>query len=308
MQPSKYRRKWGFKQFKSELPFHIMLLPGLLFLIIFTYTPLPANILMAFQDFKPILSFEKSAMVGWANFEFVFKMPDFYRALRNTLLISFFKIILGILVPLTLALLINEVTKSWFKRTVQTAMFLPFFMSWAIFGGIIRELFSLTGAVNQIIEFLGFEAVYFLADNSLFRIILISTDIWKVMGYSTIIYLAAITGVDTSLYEAVAIDGGGKWKQVWHITIPTILPIIILMATLSIGNLLNAGFEQVFILYNPLVYEGGDIIDTFVYRLGMVNRQYSVSASIGLFKSVISLLLVSTAYYTAYKISDYRIF
>jgi putative aldouronate transport system permease protein len=235
-------------------------------------------------------------------------LPDFSRALRNTILISAYKIALGIFVPLTIALLLNEVTKSWFKKLVQTSMFLPFFMSWAIFGGIVRELFSLTGAVNNIVEFFGFETIYFMADNSWFRTILVSTDIWKGMGYATIIYLAAITGVDTSLYEAVAIDGGGKWKQVWHITIPTILPIIILMATLAIGSLLNAGFEQVFILYNPLVYEGGDIIDTLVYRLGLVNRQFSISAAVGLFKSAVSLVLVSIAYYTAYKVSDYRIF
>jgi putative aldouronate transport system permease protein len=305
MQKSMAKR---LRRLKSELPFHIMLLPGLIFLIIFTYVPLPAAIIMAFQDFKPILSFENSPFVGWANFEFAFRLPDFSRALRNTILISALKIVLGIVVPLTIALLLNEVTKSGFKKLVQTSMFLPFFMSWAIFGGIVRELFSLTGAVNNIVEFFGAEAIFFMADNSWFRAILVSTDIWKGMGYATIIYLAAITGVDTSLYEAVAIDGGGKWKQVWHITIPTILPIIVLMATLAIGSLLNAGFEQVFILYNPLVYEGGDIIDTLVYRLGLVNRQFSISAAVGLFKSAVSLVLVSVAYYTAYKVSDYRIF
>jgi len=297
----------GFIQLKKEIPFHLMILPALVLLIIYSYLPM-AGIVMAFQDFRPILSFENSLFVGLDNFRFVFQLPGFHRAFRNTLLIASLRIVTGIGFPLLLALLINEVRKKWFARSIQTAVFLPFFLSWAVLGGIVREMFSLTGPVNQIIEALGGDRVMFMALNNWFRFILVSTHVWQSMGINLIIFLAAITNIDLSQYEAAETDGCNKLKQVWHITLPGMLPIIILVSTLAIGQLLNAGFEQVLILYSPIVYEGGDILDTLVYRMGLVQRQFSSAAAIGLFRSVISLILVGIAYWSAYKFSDYRIF
>ena len=296
-----------FSRIKLELPFHLMLLPGLVMLFIFSYLPM-FGIIMAFQDFRPILSFENSPFVGLDNFRFIFQLPTFSRALRNTVIIAFARIIAGLLVPLILALLVNEIRKNWFKRTVQTAMFLPFFLSWAVLGGVVRELFSLQGPVNQIIVALGNDPYMFLASNNWFRTILVATHTWQNMGYNLIIFLAAITNIDLAQYEAADIDGCNKLKQVWYITLPGMLPMIILLGTLSIGGLLSAGFEQVLVLYNPLVYESGDILDTLVYRMGLINRQFSLSAAMGLFRNVVSLALVGIAYYSAYKFSNYRIF
>jgi len=302
-QPKRKRRG----QWKLELPFHLMLLPALVLLIIFSYLPM-FGIIMAFQDFRPILSFENSPFVGLANFRFVFSLPTFTRALRNTIIIAVARIIAGLTVPLILSLLVNEVRKAWFKRSVQTAIFLPFFLSWAILGGVVREVFSLQGPVNQILTVFGRDPYMFLASNTWFRTILVATNTWQGMGYNLIIFLAAITNIDLAQYEAADIDGCNKLKQVWYITLPGMLPLIILLGTLSIGGLLSAGFEQVLVLYNPLVYETVDILDTLVYRMGLINRQFSLSAAMGLFRNVVSLMLVGIAYWSAYKFSDYRIF
>jgi putative aldouronate transport system permease protein len=297
----------GFAQFKSEYVFHLMILPALFFVIIYSYVPM-LGIIMAFQDFRPILSFENSPFVGLDNFRFIFDLPGFHRAFRNTLIIASLRIVAGIAVPLIIALLLNEVRRKGFSRTIQTLIFLPFFLSWAVLGGVVRELFSLGGPVNQLIEALGRDPIMFLGDNSWFPAIVVSTHVWQSMGVNLIIFLAAITSVDLAQYEAADIDGCNKLKQVWYITLPGMLPIIILVSTLAIGQLLNAGFEQVLILYSPLVYESGDILDTLVYRMGLVQRQFSPAAAIGLFRSVISLIFVGIAYFCAYKFSDYRIF
>jgi putative aldouronate transport system permease protein len=295
-------------QRKLELPLHIMLIPGIIVVFIYSYLPM-LGIVMAFQKFSPALSFWGSKFVGWKNFSYIFLMPEFNRALWNSLYLSMLKIIFGISIPLLLSILINEVGFSAFKRTVQTSIFLPFFLSWAVLGGIIQELFSLFGPINHIIvQIFGNNPIYFMGDNHWFPAILVGTDVWKGAGYNTIIFLAAITNIDPTLYEAAEMDGCGKFRQATHITLPGMAPMIILLSTLSIGSLLNAGFEQVFILYNPLVYDSSDIIDTLVYRIGLINGQLSPAAAIGLFKSVISLVLVGLSYFAAYKYSDYRIF
>jgi putative aldouronate transport system permease protein len=295
------------KRIKSELPFHLMLIPGIIVVLIFSYGPM-FGLVMAFQKFNPYKGFLKSKWIGFDNFKYVFDMPDFKQVLWNTLYISVLKIIFGLVVPLIFALLLNELRKKWFIKIVQTSIFLPFFMSWAILGGIIVELISLQGPINTVISSLGLKQILFLLDNRWFPIVIVISDVWKSMGYNMIIFLAAITVIDISMYEAAEMDGAGRWKQTIHITIPAMTPIIILLATLSIGNLLNAGFEQVLILYNPIVYHSGDIIDTFVYRLGIFNQQFSPAAAVGLFKSGISFILVSISYYSAYRFSDYRIF
>lgn len=295
------------RRLRSELPLHLLLIPGVLVTLVYHYGP-TLGIVMAFQKFQPVLGFFKSKWVGWKNFDYIFHMPDFQQVLWNTLIISFMKMLFGLLVPLILALLLNEVKKTWFQRTIQTSVFLPFFLSWTVLGGVLFEIFSLKGPVNGLLSFMGLDSILFFGSNNWFRAILVGSDVWKGMGYNMIIFLAAIAGINPSLYEAAEVDGAGRWKQAVHISLPGMAPIIVLLATLSIGNILNAGFEQILLLYNPVVYEGSDVIDTFVYRLGLFDRQYGPAAAVGLFKSVISLVLVSVSYFMAYRFSNHRIF
>lgn len=297
------RKRW----FIRELPLHLMLLPAVVCTFIFHYLPM-FGIVMAFQKFNPMLSFSGSKWVKWDNFRYVFRLSNFGTALTNSFEIAIVKVILDLIVPLIIALMLNEVRSNWFKRVSQTVYFLPFFLSWVVLGGVFRELFGLDGAVNTIISAITGKKIFFLANGRWMRTILYVTNIWKDQGYHMIIYLAAITNVDSGLYEAAAIDGCGRVGQCWHVTLPCIRPMIILLSTLSIGSIMSAGFDQIFNLYNPLVYDSVDIIDTFVYRLGLQQRQYSVSAALGLFKSTVSLVLVGLSYYSAYKLSDYRIF
>lgn len=248
-------------------------------------------------------------MGGFDNFRYVFKLPGFSQALKNTIVIAFWKIVLGLLVPIVFALLLNEIRGRRFKKTVQTIVYLPYFLSWVVLGGIFIDMLSpSTGIVNQIIKAFGGKEIFFLGDNRYFKGTLIATDIWKNFGYGAIVYLAAILGIDSSLYEAAKIDGANRWQQTWHVTLPGMKMIIVLMLVLSLGNVLNAGFDQVFNLYNVSVYESGDILDTFVYRLGLLNAQYGPATAVGLFKSFVSTLFISVSYFLAYKFGDYRIF
>lgn len=292
---------------ESQFPYHLMLLPGVLVTLIYSYGPM-FGLVMSFQDFDPILGFTKSPFVGLENFQYIFAMPDFFRVLKNTLFISILKLLLGILVPLIMALLINECRLKWFTKTVQTSVFMPYFLSWVILAGVISEIFYFSGPINKLIQAFGGEPILFLADNKWFPWILIFTDVWKGLGYNMVVYLAAITGVDPGIYEAAEIDGAGIFDKMIKITLPSIMPMVILLATLSVGSILSAGFDQVYLLYNPVVYESGDIIDTLVYRMGLINMQYSPAAAIGLFKSIVSFILVASSYWAAYKIADYRLF
>lgn len=288
-------------------PLHIMLIPGVIITFIFAYLPL-FGLVMAFQDFKPLLGFADSKWVGFEQFKYIFSMPSFWTALGNTFIIAFFKIVLNILVPLLLSLLLNELGGKFFKRFVQTTVFIPFFFSWAILGGMVIELFSYDGAINSLIAAFGGEPTAFLVSNTWFRPLVIGSDVWKGIGYNTVLFLAAITNVDPTLYEAAQVDGAGYIKQLTKITIPSITPMIVLLTILGLGGILNAGFEQIFILYNPVVQKTVDILDTFVYRLGIVSTQYSAAAAAGLFKSVVSMVFVGASYWIAYKTTDYRVF
>ena len=284
-----------------------MLIPGIIVVLVYAYYPM-FGIVMAFEDFQPVYGFFHSQWVGLENFRYVFMLPDFERVVWNSLYLSLLKICFGILVPLILSLLINEIQLRFFKRFVQSSIFIPFFLSWVVLSGIIFEIFALTGPVNGLLEMFGIKPIFFLGDNRWFPFVLVLTDVWKGMGYNMIIFLAAIANIEPSLYEAAVADGATKWKQTLYVTLPGMLPIIILITTLSIGNILNAGFEQVFMLYSQIVYKSSDIIDTFVYRMGLLSGQLSPAAAVGLFKSAVSLVLVSLSYYLAYKYSDYRIF
>ena len=293
----------------SDLPLHLMLIPGILIVIIFSYVPM-AGLVIAFQKFIPAKGlFGTQEWVGWGNFEHVFAMPNTMNVLENTIIISFWKIILGLIVPISVAILLNELRSSLLKRSVQTIIYFPYFLSWIVFGTIVTDLLSPSGGlVNQALGSLGIEPIYFLGSNHYFQQTIILTDLWKDFGYGTIVYMAAITSINPSTYEAAIIDGANKWKQIWHVTLPGMRMIIVLMMVLSLGQVLNAGFDQIFNLYSPIVYESGDIIDTMVYRLGLENAKYGPSAAIGLFKSVVSLIFISVSYYSAYKVFDYRLF
>lgn len=292
---------------KREINYHIMALPGLAWLILFNIVPM-FGVVMAFQDFIPSQGLLRSPWVGMENFHYLFSMNDFQRVIVNTLVISIAKLILNVVVPLTFALLLNEVTQIHFKRVVQTIVYLPHFLSWVILASIMLNVFGFKGIVNTITGLWGAEPVIWFSEESYFRQLVVGTDVWKEFGFNAVIYLAALTGINPNLYEAAAIDGCGKFKSVWHITLPSISSTIVLLTVLGLGNILNAGFDQVFNLYNPMVYSTGDIIDTFVYRMGLLNVQFSLATTVGLFKSAISFLLIILSYGMAYKFADYKVF
>lgn len=298
----------NYKQFIRNIPLHLMILPGLIIIIVFGYIPM-AGLSIAFQNFSPIAGFKNMNWVGLDNFRYLFDLPGFGQVVWNTVFISVMKISSGLVIPVLVALLLNEVRKTGFKRTIQTVIYMPHFFSWVILAGIIVDVLSpSSGIVNMLLKSLGMEPIQFLASNDWFPYILVITDQWKEFGFGTIIYLAALTSIDKSLYEAAVMDGAGRWKQTWHITLPGIRPIVILMVTLSLGNVLNGGFDQVFNLYNPLVYESGDILDTMIYRIGLQDAQYSVSTALGLIKSVVSFIFIGLGYILAYRFANYRIF
>ncbi|RAV09770.1 ABC transporter permease [Paenibacillus contaminans] len=285
-----------------------MLLPSVLIVLVYSYGPM-LGLVIAFQRFIPAKGIQGSEWIGFKNFTYVFSLPDIMTVIANTLFISVMKIIAGLIVPILVAMLLNEVRKTAFKRAVQTFIYFPYFLSWLLLSGILIDVLSPEhGLVNRLLGYFGIAPIYFLGDNRWFPYVLVATNEWKEFGFNTIIYLAALTGINPTLYEAAVIDGAGRWRQTWHITLPGMRPILVLLLTLALGQVLNAGFDQVLNLYSPQVYESGDIIDTMVYRMGLLNAQYSVATAVGLFKSVISLALISTAYFLAYKLARYRIF
>ncbi|QGQ94882.1 sugar ABC transporter permease [Paenibacillus psychroresistens] len=294
---------------RREFPLHLMLLPGIVFVIIFAYIPM-IGVRIAFQNFLPLKHlFGDQEWIGLENFKYIFATPNIWRVIWNTLSIAIMKIIAGLIVPITFALLLNEVRNRVFKRVTQTIIYFPYFLSWIILGGIMIDILSpSTGIVNEFLGFLGFKPIFFLGDNTWFPYTMVGSDVWKNFGFSTIIYLAAITSIDPSLYESAAVDGAGRWKQTWHITLPGMHMIIILLMVLSLGGVLDAGFDQIFNLYSPQVYESGDVIDTMVYRMGLLQAQYGPSTAVGLLKSIVSFVLISTSYFVVYRLFKYRIF
>ncbi|MCC3375249.1 ABC transporter permease subunit [Cohnella sp. REN36] len=293
---------------RREWPLHAMLIPGLAAILLFSYIPM-AGVAMAFEKFIPTKGLFGSPFVGLKNFRFLIDYPDIGRIFFNTIYIASMKIVAGLLVPITIAILLNELGRAWMKRTFQTLVYLPHFLSWVLLSGILIDVLSpSTGIVNQILGAVGMKPVFFLGDNRWFPYVMVVSDVWKEFGFGTIVYLAALTGINPTLYEAAEIDGAGRWKQTLHITLPGMMPIIVLMLTLNIGNVLNAGFDQIFNLYNPQVYESADIIDTFVYRVGVEQTQFGFATAVGLLKSIVSFLLISTSYFLAYRFANYRIF
>jgi putative aldouronate transport system permease protein len=296
------------RTWRKEWPLHMMLIPGLAMLLIFSYIPM-VGIMMAFQKYIPNRGLFGSPFIGWANFKLLLEYPDIGRIFFNTIFIAFMKIVAGLFVPITIAILLNEIGKEWAKRTFQTLVYLPHFLSWVLLSGILIDVLSpSSGIVNQVLGLFGIKPIFFLGDNAWFPYVMVISDVWKEFGFGTIVYLAALTGINPSLYEAAEIDGAGRFKQTLHVTLPGMMPIIILMLTLNIGNVLNAGFDQIFNLYSPQVYESADIIDTFVYRMGIQQAQFGFATAVGLLKSVVSFIFMSLSYILAYRIANYRIF
>jgi len=270
----------------------LMLLPGLLFFLVFSYIPM-SGLVIAFKDYNMSQGIIGSPWCGLANFERLFVGEEFVRALRNTLVISVLRLGFGFFAPILLALLLNEVRLSWYKRTIQTLTYMPFFFSWVILGGILLMLFSTSGPVNSIVRFFGGDPVKFLTSDGWFLFVLIASGIWQSVGYGAVIYLAALAGIDPSLYEAAYVDGAGRWKQTLHITLPCLAPTMVVLFILSLGRFLSAGFDQIFNMYGPMVYDVADIIDTYVLRR-MTSMDFSLATAAGMFKSVVGLILIVT--------------
>ena len=302
---SRGKKHW----FHKEIPFHLMLLPAVILVFIYMYVPM-AGLVIAFEKFIPAKGlFGDQKWIGWDNFIYLYHLPGAINALRNTVIIAFFKIVLHLLIPVTVSILLNEVRNATFRRTAQTLIYLPHFLSWIIMGGILIDLLSPSGGlINNFLGLFGIEPIFFLGSNKYFRFTLISTDVWKEFGFNTIVYLAAITNIDPTQYEAATIDGANRFQRMIHVTLPNLRMIIVLMMVLSLGNVLNAGFDQVYNLYSKQVYESGDILDTFIYRVGLIDAQFGVATAMGMFKSLVSTLFISVSYFAAYKFADYRIF
>ena len=300
------RRGWK-QEFYHSWPLYLLLLPSIILAVIFCYAPM-GGLVMAFQNYKPWLGILDSEFVGLENFRQIFAFKESYQAIINTLIIAVSKIVLGLVVPIVMGLLLNEVHHTGLKKGIQTLVYLPHFLSWVTVAGMLRDILSLDGIVNGFLTKLGMERIFFLGEAGMFRQIAVISDLWKGFGFGMIVYLAAISNIDQNLYEAAEMDGANRWQQTLHITLPGILPTIVLMTVLALGNVLNAGFDQIYNLLSPQVYSTGDIIDTMVYRLGLQQVQYSTATAVGLFKSVISFALISVSYLLAYKFADYQIF
>ncbi len=291
----------GFGRYVYRHPMlYIMLIPGLFFLFVYKFAPL-YGILIAFKDYNiflgdnPIDAIAKSPWVGLQNFEKLFQSSQFFKVLANTLIINGLKIVCLFPIPIICAILLNEIRNKCFKKFAQTAIYVPYFFSWVVVFGIFYSLFGSYGIVNNVISTLGGDRIGFFTDTGIFRWLLVFTEGWKEIGYNTVIYLAAITGIDVVLYEAASVDGANKWRQIWHITLPGLLPTIVLMFILKVGYILDTGFEQVLVFYNPAVYDVADIIQTYVYRLGMGQMDFPLSTALGLFNSVVAFILIVTA-------------
>ena len=284
-----------------------MCVPGVLLMIFFNIVPM-FGIVMAFQKFNPSKGLFGSPWVGLKNFQYLFMMSDSTRVIANTLLIATSKVVLNLIIPLIFALMLNEVRSLRYKKAIQTAVYLPHFLSWIILSSVVLNLFSLNGVVNKVLGVLNVEPVIWFGESAYFRQLVVFTDVWKEFGFNAVIFMAALASVDPTYYEAAAIDGCSKWRSIFKITLPCIASTVVVVGVLGLSNVLNAGFDQVYNLYNPMVYATGDILDTWVYRMGLVNLQFSLATTAGLLKSVVSFVLIVTSYALAYKLADYRVF
>lgn len=291
-----------------DVPIYLLLLPAMLILFIFAYLPI-YGVTIAFQDFSPYKGYLKSAWVGFEHFKYFLNDITFWHVMKNTIVINLLNLVWGFPAPIIFALLLNEITRSKLKKTIQTISYLPYFISWVVAAGIVTSVLSpTTGIINKFFtEVFNFDPIYFLTKVEYFRSIVVLSDIWKGIGMSAVYYIAAITQVDQELYEASKIDGAGKWRQTLHITLPGIANIIVVLFILRIGSMITIGFENIFLLYNPVVYEVGDVISTYTYRLGIEGAQFSLTSAIGLTQSIVNFILVFSANKLARKVAGWSL-
>ena len=289
------RTAWLIQHFKREWQIYLLLAPLVIWFLLFLYKPM-YGLQIAFKDFSLFKGVDASPWVGLEHFKSLFDSDMFLRAIKNTFIISFLNLMIGFPMPIILALMFNEIAQGKFRKTVQTIVYLPHFISLVIIAGIVINIFSpSTGVVNLLLMKLGFDPIYFLTQPEWFRPIFIGSGIWQEAGFQSIVYLAAIAGVSPSLYESAVVDGASRWQMMWKITLPCILPTIIIMLIIRIGNLLEVGFELIILLYQPSTFQTADVINTFIYRQGLVGNQYDVAAAAGLFNAVVAFVLVMTA-------------
>jgi putative aldouronate transport system permease protein len=294
-----------FSKYKKYWVLVLMFLPAIIYFSVFRYGPM-YGVIIAFKNYKIRGTIMGADWVGLENFLFLFKQPTFFRAVINTFVVSLLRLITGFPMPIILAILLSEVRSTGFKKVTQTISYLPHFLSWVVLAGIFIPLLSpSSGPINLVLKAFGLKPIYFMADNNWFRTVLIVTGIWKGMGWGSIVYLATIAGISPSLYEAAECDGAGRMQKIFYITLPSLVPTITILLILNVGQMMNAGFDQIFNLYNPMVYEKADIIDTYVYRLGLQNMKYSLATAAGLFKNLIGFTLVITTNAITRRINDY---
>lgn len=288
---------------------YIMAIPGVLYYIIFKYIPLFGSVI-AFQNYNIFKGIAGSAFVGLDHFRKLFGYGDFTRLLTNTIMISLYDILFSFTAPIILALLLNEVRTSWFKRTVQSVVYLPHFLSWVVLGGIISTQFLSieTGLINQVLKLFGIDPIFFLASEKYARGILIASGIWKDIGWNTIVYLAALTAIDPTLYEAASVDGAGHMRRMWNITIPSIMPTVVILLLLKIGSFMEFGFERVWVFMNGTNASKIETFDTYVYQIGLAQGQYSYATAVGLFKSAVGFMLLMFANTLSKKINGNSLF
>jgi putative aldouronate transport system permease protein len=272
-----------------------MILPGFLFFIIFKYLPM-GGLVIAFQEYDPFEGFQGSPWIGMDNFQRLFTDPDFWVLLKNTMLLSGLNLFLFFPAPIVFGVLLNEVGRAWFRRTVQTIIYMPHFLSWVIVVSITVVLFATQdGGINNLLVSMGFERIELLTSPDYFRFLYVAQNIWKETGWNAIIFLAALAAIDPTLYEAAVVDGANRWKQVWHITLPALKSTIIILFILRLGQIMELGFEHVLLLQNPVNLSVADVFDTYVYRTGVLQGNFSYSTAVGIFKSVIGLVLIVLA-------------
>ncbi len=289
---------------KNNFDLYLLLLIPLIYLIIFKYIPM-GGLVIAFQDYNIFEGITNSEWVGLANFSKLISYDEFWNVLKNTLIISIYKLVLLFPIPIIVAIFLNEVKFSILKRSIQTIIYFPHFLSWIVISGIFFNLLSTSGGlVNNLLGCLGIEPVPFLYDNRFFRGVLVAAQGWKGTGWNAIVYIAGIAGISIELYEAAAIDGAGRVKQMIHITLPSLKPTIVMLFILNLGHILDAGTEQILAMYNPLVYESSDVIGTYVYRMGLGKMEYSFSTAVGLFNSVVGFILVMSGNYLSRRINE----
>lgn len=297
------KRKTLLKRIWMKKWCYLIILPGMVYFLLFKYVPM-YGIQLAFKEFDMVAGISASPWVGWSNFELLFRDREFFLALKNTLIISYMQLLLFFPFPVILAILFNEVKIQRFKKSVQTILTFPHFLSWVIVAGIMMNILANNGAVNNLLAAMGMEKYQFMTDKGLFRYILIFSLTWKESGWSTILYIAAITGIDPALYEAATIDGANRWHRIIHITWPGILPVVIITLILRVGHMMDAGFDQIMNMYNSTVLDVGDILDTYIYRITFQRTpNFGFSTAVGLFKGLTNCILLLSVNVVCKKIS-----